>query len=717
VSPEASVAPLPRTTGSGDHRLTPLLAPQSIAFVGASPKFESVGNGMIRAVREGAFGGRLYLINPNYREIDGLPCHPSLAALPETVDHVVLGVANARIEAQLAEAIGRGARAATIFASCYLPGDSDPPLTKRIAAMASAAGLQICGGNGMGFYNLEQGLRVCGFPPPSWLEHGHIALISHSGSAFSGLCHTDRRFRYSLAVSAGQELTTTVADYLDFALDMPSTRVVGLFLETVRDPAGFVAALEKAKARDIPVVVVKVGRTAESAALALSHSGALAGNHAAYQAVFDRYGVIEVDDLDAFANCLLLFADARRAGRGGLATMHDSGGLRELAIDLAGAQGVPYARVGEPTKQKLAARLEYGLEPTNPLDAWGTGRDYENIFADCLQALVDDPETAIAVLCAETRSGFTLHESYAQIVQAVAARTDKPVLMSNNFATIGNDDLAVRCTRSGTPVLVGLGPMMTAVRAVFEYRDFRARLPVSTAAAPVGVRARWMARLQRGDALDETEGLALFADYGVPTLPHRIVESAAAAEAAARGFGYPVVLKTAMPGILHKSDVRGVELNLSDAGALRLAYDDLARRLGPRVLVMPMAMPGIELAFGALDDPQFGPIVMVGAGGVLIELMNDRRFAVPPFDAAFARRLIDRLRTRPLLDGKRGLPAANVDALAEAFARFSVMATDLAGLFQEIDANPMLCGASGCIALDALVVGRPHGAAPTEDLR
>src|SRR5262245_58031314 len=158
---------------------------------------------MIRALREGAFAGRVYLVNPNYREIDGLPCYPALQTLPETVDHVVLGVANARIEAQLTEAIRHGARAATIFASCYLPGDRDAPLTTRLAAMAKEAGLQICGGNGMGFYNLEHGLRVCGFPPPSWLERGHIAFISHSGSAFSGLCHTDRRFRYSLAVSAG----------------------------------------------------------------------------------------------------------------------------------------------------------------------------------------------------------------------------------------------------------------------------------------------------------------------------------------------------------------------------------------------------------------------------------------------------------------------------------------------------------------------------------
>jgi acyl-CoA synthetase (NDP forming) len=707
VTPEAISAPPPPATAGGAHRLSPLLAPRSIALIGASPKYETVGNGMIRGVREGRFGGRLYLVNPNYPEIAGQPCYPSLSVLPETVDHVVIGVANARIEAQLAEAIRHGARAATIFASCYLPDDSDPPLTSRLAAMARAARLQICGGNGMGFYNLEHGLRICGFPPPPWLAHGSIALISHSGSAFSGLCHTDRRFRYSLAVSAGQELTTTVADYLDFALEMPSTRVVGLFLETVRNPCGFVTALEKARQRDIPIVVLKVGRTAESAALALSHSGALAGNHAAYQALFDRYGVIEVDDLDGFANCLLLFSQPRRAGQGGLATMHDSGGLRELAIDLAADHGVTYARIAAATKRKLAARLEYGLEPTNPLDAWGTGHDYENIFADCLQALVDDPDTAIAILCAETRSGFSLHESYGRIVQTAAARTDKPVLMSNNLATVGNDDLAVRSTHAGTPVLVGLKPMMTAVRAAFDYRDHRARPPISPAAAPVGARARWVQRLRGGRGLDESESLALFTDYGVPVLPHRIVASVSAAQDAARETGFPVVLKTAMPGILHKSDVGGVKLSLSDEAAVRAAYDDLAHRLGPRVLVMPMAGNGVELAFGALDDPQFGPLVMVGAGGVLIEIMADRRFALAPFDRATARRLVDSLKARPLLDGKRGLPPASVDAVADALARFSILAADLAGLFQEIDINPVLCRAEDCVALDGLVTWRP----------
>jgi len=693
-----------------DHRLAPLLMPRSIALVGASAKEGSVGHGMVSVFKGGAFPGKVYLINPNYREIEGLPCYPSLADLPEPVDHTVMGVANARLEGQMSDAIKRGVRAATIFASGYLENDSEPPLTKRVAAMAREAGLQICGGNCMGFYNLEHGLRVCGFLPPPWLSAGPIAFITHSGSAYSALCHNDKRFRFSLAVSAGQELTTNAADYLDFALDMETTKVVGLFLETVRDPQTFVAALEKAEARDIPMVVLKVGRTAESAALALSHSGAMAGNDAAYQALFDRYGVMQVDDLDQLANALLLFSQPRRLAKGGMASIHDSGGLRELTIDVGAAHQVPLAKINAQTTRRLAERLEYGLEPVNPLDAWGTGHDWEGIFRDCLTALMQDPDTAIGILFAETRSGYYLHEGYAEIVREVAAQTDKPVIMANNMACLGNDDLAVRMTHDGFPVLIGIGQTMAVLRAAMAHRDHRILPPAKPPKAPAGARQRWEARLRQGTALDESESLCLFGDYGFPVLPHHVVESAAEAQAAALELGFPLAIKTAMPGILHKSDVGGVKLNLAMAEQVRIAYDDLARRLGPRAIVMPMAGTGVELAFGAIADPQFGPIVMAGAGGTLIEILADRRFAMPPFDAAAAARLIDRLKVRRLLDGVRGQPPADIGAVAEALARFSVMIADLGDLIAEADVNPVLCGADGCVALDALVVGRaPDG--------
>jgi acyl-CoA synthetase (NDP forming) len=688
------------------HRLAPLLTPKSVALVGASPKPGTVGRGMIASATMGEALGktpapaRIHLVNPNYPEIEGRKCHASLAELPEPVDMAVLGVANARLEAALADAIKHGARAATIFASCYLESDRETKLVARLSAMAKEAGIAVCGGNCMGFYNLEYGLRICGFPPPDWMRAGSIAFITHSGSAFSALCHNDRRMGFNLAVSAGQELATNVADYLDYVLTLESTRVVGLFLETVRDPEGFARGLEKAQAGNIPVVALKVGRTAESAALAVSHSGAVAGNHAAYEALFDHYNVIAVDNMDDLTNALHFYAGGRDLAAGGIATMHDSGGFRELAMDLAVARKVPFARIGAETTAKLAARLDYGLEPINPLDAWGTGADWEGIFHDCMKALIDDPDTALGALCVETRDGYALTEGYCEMLRRIREATTKPVILATNVASNSSDDVAVRLARDGVPVLSGVASMLTVVRKAMDRRD-RVDDPARPT-APRNLREKWRPRLERGDALDEAESLALLGDYGVPVLPHRIVETEADLMTAAEALG-TVAVKTAMPGILHKSDVGGVKLNLS-GNTVAAAYAELKQRLGPRVIVMPMAAKGVELSFGMTRDPQFGPIVMVGAGGVLIEMLKDRRFALPPFGAEEAMRHLDALALRPLLDGKRGAPPADLLSLSQTLSRFSVLAADLGALIAEMDVNPLIAGPQGCVALDALIV-------------
>ncbi len=684
---------------TAEHRLAPLLTPRSVALIGASPKPGTVGRGMITSTSMPGTPSRIHLINPNYPEIDGKKCYAGLAELPERVDMAVLGVANARLEAALKDAIENGVRAVTIFASCYLENDAEPKLTQRLSAMAKEAGVAICGGNCMGFYNLDYGLRVCGFPPPDWIRAGGIAFITHSGSAFSALCHNDKRMGFNLAVSAGQELATNVADYLDFVLSLRSTKVVGLFLETVRHPEGFARGLERARKQNVPVVALKVGRSAESAALAVSHSGALAGNHAAYQALFDHYNVIEVDNMDDLVNGLHFYAGGRDLAKGGIATMHDSGGFRELTMDLAVERKVPFARINAETTQKLAARLDYGLEPINPLDAWGTGNDWQGIFQDCMQALVDDPDTAVCALCVETRDGYSLTEGYCEMLRQVREKTGKPVILATNVASNSSDDVAVRLAKDGVPVLSGVASMLTVVRKAMDRRD---RVPSPLPALPKGLREKWRARLQRGETLDEAESLALLSDYHVPVLPHRVVENEADAVKAAKEFGV-VAIKTAMQGIFHKSDVGGVKLNVSDAAA---AYRDLKERLGPRVIVMPMVGKGVELSLGLTRDPQFGPILMLGAGGTLIELLKDRRFALPPFDEREALRHLNALALRPLLDGKRGAAPADLAALAKAISCFSVLAADLGELIAEADVNPLIAGPHGSVALDALIVPR-----------
>jgi acyl-CoA synthetase (NDP forming) len=667
---------------------------------------------MVRMPLQAGYEGRIYPVNPGYDAVEGLRCFPSLSTLPETVDHVVLGVANAKLEAALEDAIAHGAQAVTIFASGLVAGDERGELARRIGARARAAGVTLCGGNGMGFYNLDRKLRVVAFSSALDMRSGPITFIAQSGSAFGALSHNDRRLGFNLAVSTGGEWATSAADYLDWALEQPTTATIGLFLEAVRDPPAFVVGLVKAAAKGIPIVVLKVGRTPESAEMALSHTGALAGSDAAYEALFDRYGVIRVEDEDELAATLLLLSHPRKPARGGLAAMHDSGGEREMMVDINARVGVPFAQISAQTSARLAARLDPGLPPVNPLDAWGTGADTQASFAELMGALVDDPDTALGVLFADIRDGYYLSEQYAAAMLAASARTDKPIAIAVNYSLVRHEHIALRLTQAGVPVLDGTAEALRAAGHALAYRDFRMRddaaeeSPVSASTGQL-----WCGRLAAGD-LGEGDALDLLDAYGMATPSRRRAATHADAILAADAIGYPVVLKTAVAGIAHKSDVGGVWLDLRDATAVGVAYDDLALRLGPEVLVQAMVGKGVEAALGAVNDPDFGPYAMVAAGGILIELIEDRAVSLAPLSRAKAGELVDRLRLRRLLAGLRGAPPADAAALADALWRLSHLAFDLRAYLAEVDVNPVLVRPEGAVAVDALVVRRPATRAP-----
>ncbi len=700
-------------TGSNTDWLKPLLEPRSIAIVGASPRPGSFGRTTLSQTLAQGFKGPVYPVNPNQKEILGLTCYPSLADLPAPADLVIFAVANAQLEEQVRLAVSTGCGAATIFASAYLEGDKPPLLTDRLRRICREAGMPLCGSNCMGFYHPAKSVSA-GWYEAGKLEAGPVGLISHSGSLFLSLAANDRRMAYSLFVSPGQELVVNAADFMHYMLADETTRVIALFLETVRDPAGFSAALEKAIARDIPVVALKVGKTAEAARLAVSHSGAITGNDGAYEALFEKYGVLRVRTVDELMATATLMSAKKRVRAGGVAAVLDSGGARGLFLDLASELGVPIARINAETEQKLRNRLEYGLEPVNPVDAWGTGQDATGIFRDCLQAVLDDPASAIGVLISDVSNDKDpLSEEFAGVAVAVDANSDKPVIIGHHWTHLMSRDLLTRLNRNGTIGIEGTEVLFLAIRNAFAYRDFRALPPLAAPTAPAAdIIARWRKRLSEPKALDEAESLALLADFGIPNPGIAIAASLAEAKAAARKLGLPVALKTAEPGIHHKSDVAGVHLNLATDADVTRAYEDLARRLGPHVLVSRMAGKGVELALGLVRDPQFGTLLIVGAGGTLIEVLADRRVAMPPLDRPRAMRLVDRLRLRPLLDGHRGRPAADLEKLADCIARFSVLAASLGDLIAELDVNPLIVGADGAVAVDALVL--PLAAAKKE---
>jgi acetate---CoA ligase (ADP-forming) len=533
--------------------------------------------------------------------------------------------------------------------------------------------------------------------------------------------------------------------------------VVALFLETVREPAAFRAALAKAAARTIPVVALKVGQGRAARAMVAAHSGALAGEDGAYQALFDAYGVARVATLDELADTCELLA-GRRAGPGALAAIHDSGGERAHLLDVTERLRVPLAELSETTRARLEAVLEPGLPATNPLDAWGTGNDADRIFAACIRAVLENPATAALALNLDLTTEPTPDTSYTGLAIEAAAGTDKPVAVIANLASAVDPAEAATLRAAGVPVLEGTATGLAAMGHLLAYRDFLARrgagdgmeaaerrgaaderrvvdnpapVPPGSATLPhrgtrhrrVGVgraRERWRRRLSEAgrplgeveagaplggpEPLDEAEGLALLADWGVPVVAAEVASSLEQALAAAGRVGWPVALKTAAAGVVHKSDVGGVLLGLDGPDRVAAAYKDLAARLGPRVTVAAMAGPGVELALGVVADPQFGPLLMVAAGGVLVEILGDRRFALPPVDRRQAMAMLDRLAVRPLLDGVRGGPPADLDAVAQAVADLSVLAVDLGDRLAALDVNPLVAGPDGCVAADALVV-------------
>jgi acyl-CoA synthetase (NDP forming) len=694
-------------TASGRPDIARMLEATSVAVVGASRKEGSVGRQSVVQLRGGGFPGPVYAVNPNYDEVEGVPCFPSLDAVPEPPDLAILAVANARLEQQLVRAAATGVRSAVVFASGEgTSPDGTEPLVARLTRIARDAGMVLCGGNCMGFINFEHGLRALGFEEREDLEPGAITWISHSGSAFSALLHNDRGMRFNLAVSSGQEFTTTMADYLLYALDRPSTRVAALFLETVRDPDRFRAALDLAWERDIPIVALKVGRSEAARPLIAAHSGALAGDDQAYDALFDAHGVIRVESLEELFETLELLGAGRQAAPGGLATLHDSGGERAHLIDVAATVGTPLAQISERTCDRLAAVLDPGLPAVNPLDAWGTGADYERVFLECLDALANDPDTG-AVAMAVDFSGEDLEAGYASVAIEAARRTAKPFAVLCNLPTAIDRDAVSRLRRAGVPVLEGTWPGVLAFRGLFAHRDARA-LPavLRPDPCPDDIRSRWRERLAASQPLSEIEGLSLLRDYGIPVPRFQPASGLSDACDAADEIGWPVALKTAAPDVTHKTEVRGVVVNIHDRDQLQGAYEDLSARLGPDVVVMQMAPRGVELALGMVHDPQFGPLVMVAAGGLLVELLGDRRFALPPVDDARARRLLDGLRVHRLLDGVRGSPAADVDAVAKAVVRLSELAMDLGDLIEAVDVNPLIAGSDACVAVDALVIPR-----------
>jgi acyl-CoA synthetase (NDP forming) len=795
MSDAGAAAPVPGLPGTGvvdRPALTAMLEARSVALVGASPRPGSLGERMVSEVTKSPAQPEVYLVNPRHGRVSGRPCHASLADLPGPVDLVLMAVPDAAVEEQLALAARRGDRSAVLFGSAHeLPGQPadarpgqhpdarpgqhpdarpgqypdpepaprpGPPLTLRgrLAATARAAGMAVCGAGCMGFVNVSYGLRAVGYVEPDPLPRGPVALITHSGSVFSALLRTRRGLGFTIAVSSGQELVTTAAQYAEYALGLPETRVLALVLEAIREPDRLRAVLAAARQRGVPVVMLTAGRSAGGRALVSAHSGALAAADGGWEALAAAHGVHRVGDLAEMADTLELFAlsdrGAPRSGptpadphpaspgpddprspnptpgshtyplnpavRTGIATVHDSGLERAHVADVADELGVPFAAISAETTARLAALLDPGLEPANPLDVWGTGTRAQEQLTGALAALADDPAVRAVALAVDLVHEFDGDDSYPAAVAETARQTSKPVVVLSNVPAAIDPDTAAGLRAGSIPVLEGTRSGLLALQHLLDHGSpgpgfpgqGDALGPTSPAAVPHVVpnrarQERWTRVITAGEAHGARLG-KLLRDYGIAVAATRPAGSQAGALAAAGDIGYPVVLKTDEPGIAHKSDVGGVVQDVRDPDALRAAYQDLAERLGRRVLVCETIPAGPELSLGLARDHELGPLLVVGAGGVLVELLADRAVALPPVSPGQAHQMLGTLRVARLLAGVRGQPRADLDAVAAAITGLSELATELGDVLEALDINPLICGPDRAVAVDALAVPR-----------
>ena len=685
----------------GHTALTAMLEARSVALVGASARPGSLGARMIDQLARSPSRPRTYLVNPRYADIGGVPCLPSLAEVPEPVDLAVLAVPDTALEDQLALAARTNVRSAIIFGNAF-DADGATGLRKRLAAIATQADMAVCGAACMGFVNVARGLRAVGYVEPDPVPAGPVALITHSGSVFSTLLRARRGFGFSLAVSSGQELVTPAAAYARYALQLKETKVLALVLEAIRDAAALRAVLQTAAENDVPVVLLSVGLSPDGKALVSAHSGALAAADGAWEALARAYGVHRVRDLAELADTLELFAAGRRCDSRatGIATVHDSGLERAHVADLAAELNVPFAPLSPATTQRLAQIIDPGLKPGNPLDVWGTGRDTEPLFAECLSALAADPAVAAVALAVDLVPEFDGDEAYPRAALAAAEGTGKPVAVLAGLPGSVDPVAAARLRAAKIPVLEGTRSGLLALRHLL---DQAVRPQPPRAPQPGPGRQKWAPLLSAGPP-DSAVLFDLLRDYGIPAVRARAAGTRAEALAAAAGIGYPVVLKT--EGIAHKSDVGGVRLGLAGPDALGAAYDDLAARLGPRVLVCEMAAPGTELTLGLVRDAALGPLLVVGAGGVLIEIFSERAVVLPPVTRSSALGVLRSLRLAAVLAGARGQAPAEVGAIADAITGLSQLAADLGDVLDALDINPLICTPGGAVAADVLAVIR-----------
>ncbi|HLH99088.1 MAG TPA: acetate--CoA ligase family protein [Xanthobacteraceae bacterium] len=709
-----------------------LLNPTNIAIVGASDRPGSWSGGVKRALTRAGFAGKVFPVNPRNATVwGGETCYPSLADLPERPDHVVVLVPGKAAIDTIREAGKSGARSATVFSSGFGEGGDSQgrALGEMLRHAIADAGLAVSGPNCNG--NLAAPGRLLTIPDDRIraLTRGPAAVVGQSGGIIMALYRTlaSRAIAVSYALTSGNELGLTTADYIRYLVDDPDIKVIGCFIEAIRNGDDFQSACEYARRAAKPIVAVKIGGSAESQKAALAHTGSLAGSLACFDAVAETLGLIRVNTLDDMIEAIDYFAHAAPPRGPRLGALTFSGGLKGLMLESATRNGLEFPPLRAETTARLASVLGVGTSLGNPLDGGFTALSSAENYFRIIDILLDDPGIDALLVQEElpAAAGTNAKTENLRQVDARAKAGAKPIAVVSMISYgLTDHSRGFRAELKHLPVLQEVDKALKAVAAAGRYGALQGRdREMPSPPASQKERAAIATALAQGRAagdgrtvLDEAQAKALLRTYGIRTPRELAAGSEGEAVRAAQEIGYPLVLKILAAEVQHKSDIGGVVVGIKNDTELRAAHarigESFSRARGgarlAQVLVAEQISGGIELVLGVQRDPEVGPVLMFGAGGVLLELSRDIAFGAIPLSCWQAEAMLARTSVGTLLKGYRGGEPADRESVLAAMLALSRLAHDLGDAVESIDINPFVALPAGrdAVALDALVVLR-----------
>jgi acyl-CoA synthetase (NDP forming) len=681
--------------------LNPLLAPRSIAVVGASDNAKRIGGVPVDLLRRAGFA-RLYPVNPMNDTIQGLPAYTDIESVPEVVDLVIVALSAVATLPYLERCHALGIPAALVFAAGYAE-TNEPEGIARQAALADFArttGMKVAGPNAMGNANFSDAVFTTfgqSFQPSD--PAGNTALVTQSGNMCATVFRIARRagVRFSQVINTGNEASVELSDYLEYLADDPNTTSALCYIEELRNGPKFLAAAARFRTAGKLLAVYKVGASEKGAEATRSHTAALAGDSAAYDAAFARAAVARASELSVLADLAYLRTLGDRIGGSNCAILSISGAAGAILADALALGGAKVPTLSDEVQKALAEQIPGHSMVSNPIDMTGNTVNSNDFMAECIRLALSPDD--IDLLLLYTPGAFL---SYDQVEKAAAA-SSKAIIVIDTFAMADRDRLAA----------AGVGyfdDFDRAARAITAYGAWkRAVGKTATATAPT---AGWPTFPSERTALSETEGKEALVAFGVPVVHDTLVRSAAEARAAADRIGYPLVAKLVSPDVAHKTEHGLIRLGLKDADAVVDAFESMMARGQSMnvqiegVTLEPMLQGGVEILAGVTRDPVFGWMLTVGLGGVWTELMKDACHALLPVDAAQAETMLRSLRGFKLLDGYRGAPRADVAAAAKAIAALGDAVLAGGERLREVEINPLLVlpEGKGAVAVDALVL-------------